>query len=184
MSNELWWAIMRASGLTSWFFLTLTLVWGAIVSGRLVGRNGARRWLLDLHPYLGSIGLATLVLHIVGAVADTYVKIDAVDAFVPFTSGWNAWGVGLGVLAMWLLVTVEVTSLLRRRLARRTWHGIHLASYGMAWLVTLHAAFTGTDLKNPAVAWAAFGLVVAASVVGVRRALRGGERSNPATSVA
>ncbi len=172
MSNETWWYLTRAAGLTAWVFLTLTLVWGALISGRLVPTGRPRRWVNDLHPFLGGLGLAALVLHVIGAVADTTVGIGWIDAVVPFISPWNPFAIALGVLAVWCLVAVEVTSLLKRHLRRRTWHGIHLVSYAMAWLVTLHAAFAGTDVGRPVVAWTALGLVTVATVVGVVRALR------------
>lgn len=170
MSNTFWWDITRSAGLTAWVFLTLTVVWGALVSGRLV-KPQARRWLLDLHPYLGSLGLGALVLHIVGAIADSTVHLRWLDAVVPMSSGWKPLGVTLGVVALWLLVVVEVTSLLRRKLGRRTWKRIHLLSYAMAWLVTLHAAAVGTDLRNRTVSWLALLMVMAATGISVRRAL-------------
>jgi len=180
MTNSTWWYLTRASGLTAWVFLTLTVLWGAIASGRLVQRRGARRWLLDLHPYLGGIGLGALVLHVVGAVADTFVQLRWIDIVVPFTSGWNRTGVSLGVVALWSLLAVEATSIARRRLSRPTWRRFHLLSYVMAWTVCLHAATTGTDLRNPVVAWGALALVAATTGVVTGRALAPTSSAAPA----
>lgn len=170
MSNEMWWYLMRAAGLTAWVALTATLVLGAVVSGHMTDRRGARRWILDLHPYLGGVGLAALGLHIVAAVADSSVDIGWIAAVVPGASGWNPAAIALGVLGVWLLVAVEVTSLARRALSRRTWHGIHLLSYGAAWLMALHAAFAGTDVRNPIVAGLGLVLVSSATIVAMLRA--------------
>ncbi len=150
MSNTTWWYVMRAAGLTSWFFLTLTLMWGTIASGRLLPNAKARRWVVDLHPFLGAVGLGALALHIVAAVADTYVGLTWVDTVVPFTAGWHPWGIAAGVVALWMLVVVQVTSLLRRQLGKATWHRIHLVSYAMAWITGLHAVMNGSDLGNRA----------------------------------
>jgi DMSO/TMAO reductase YedYZ heme-binding membrane subunit len=54
----------------------------------------------------------------------------------------------LGVVALWMLVAVELTSLAVRRLPRKLWRAIHLTSYGVFWLASLHAAFAGTDATN------------------------------------
>ncbi|MEZ5143831.1 MAG: hypothetical protein R2726_15130 [Acidimicrobiales bacterium] len=175
MSNEMWWYLMRAAGLTAWVALTATLVLGAVVSGHMTERRGARRWILDLHPYLAGVGLAALGLHIVAAVADSYVDIGWLDVLVPGTAGWNPVAIALGVLGIWVLAAVEITSLARRHLSRRTWHGIHLLSYAAAWLMALHAAVAGTDLRNPVVAAGGLLLVGAATVVGMRRAWGGRE---------
>jgi DMSO/TMAO reductase YedYZ heme-binding membrane subunit len=186
MTNSMWWYLTRASALTAWAFLTLTLVWGTLVSTRLVQRARARRWLLDLHPYLGTIGLAALVLHIVSAVADTQSHLNWIDTVVPFTSGWGRTGIALGVVALWILLSVEVTSLVRRRLARRTWRGIHLTSYVAAWAMAVHAVMTGTDIRYPVVAWGSLILVAVTTAVTLRRALRVGvvpERAAPASGL-
>lgn len=169
MSNTAWWYLTRASGLTAWVFLTLTLVWGALSAGRMVAGKGARRWLDDLHPYLATIGLVTLILHVVGAVADSTVGLTWLDTVLPFTAAWNPVGIAAGVLALWLLVAVEATSLLRRHLARTTWRQIHLLSYAGAIMATMHAILAGTDLRTPVVAAAGFAAVVAAAAISIRR---------------
>lgn len=171
MSDTTWWYLARSSGLVSWVLLTLTLLAGTLVSGRMTDRRGARRWLLDLHPFLAGLGLAAMVLHLVAAVADTTIGLGWIDTVAPFTSAWNPLGITFGVLAVWALAAVEVTSLARRHLSRRTWRGVHLFSYLAAWTLTLHAALSGTDLRNPLVAGLALGIVTVTTVVTVRRAL-------------
>jgi DMSO/TMAO reductase YedYZ heme-binding membrane subunit len=64
---------------------------------------------------------------------------------VPYATDWKPGAVALGILAMWLLVAVELTSLAMRRLPRRIWRGVHLTSYLAFLLGSLHAAFAGTD---------------------------------------
>ena len=172
MSNTMWWYVMRSAGLTSWLFLTLALMWGTVASGRLAPTTRARRWILDLHPFLGAIGLGALALHIVAAVADTWVGLDWVDTVVPFTAGWHPWGIAFGVVALWMLVVVQVTSLMRRRLGQVTWHRIHLVSYAMAWITGLHAVMNGSDLGNPAIAWSALALMMAATGLALWRLWR------------
>ncbi len=48
------------------------------------------------------------------------------DALIPFASNWRPAAVVGGVVGLYLLVAVEVTSLLMRKLPRRWWHRIHL----------------------------------------------------------
>ena len=106
------------------------------------------------------------------AVADTYGRASTwVDTVVPFTAGWHPWGIAAGVVALWMLVVVQVTSLLRRQLGKTTWHRIHLVSYAMAWITGLHAVMNGSDLGNRLVAWSAVGLMVAATGLALWRLL-------------
>ena len=66
---------------------------------------------------------------------------------VPFASAWKPIPVALGIVAMYVLVTVEVTSLLQRHLPRTAWRQIHVASYGLFGFATLHALTAGTDVR-------------------------------------
>ena len=64
--------------------------------------------------------------------------------------------------AFLLLLVIEVTSLFMRRLPRKVWHGIHLTSYLVFWLVAVHGATAGTDAGNRAYTW---GSILAIAVV-------------------
>ena len=46
---------------------------------------------------------------------------------------------------MYLLVAIEITSLLMKHMSRRVWHGIHLSSYVLFPLATVHGIMVGTD---------------------------------------
>ena len=151
MTNTMWWYLTRSAGLVAWVFLVLTVLWGTLVAGRLTAAGRTRRWLVDLHPYLGGLGLAALGLHVTAAVMDTTVGMEWVNVIVPFTSSWRPSAVAWGVLAVWCLIAVEVTSMARRHLGRKTWRRVHFLSYGAAGLMTLHAVTAGTDAANPVV---------------------------------
>ncbi|MGE3328419.1 MAG: hypothetical protein AB7N61_23750 [Acidimicrobiia bacterium] len=182
MSHETIWYITRSSAMTAWFFLTLTVVWGSFISGRFVRRKGAQRYLNDLHPYLGALGLTALVIHLVTAVTNSYVGLNWVSAIVPFAASWRPGGITAGVAALWLLVAVEGTSLARRRMKRQTWHRIHLGAYAMAWITALHAVMVGTDLQNPVVAWGALALVAASTGVAAARSFQADRHGNTVTA--
>ena len=60
-------------------------------------------------------------------------------------SSWRPGAVALGVVAVWALVAVEITSLMMKRLPRRFWRAVHLTSYATFWLASVHGALAGTD---------------------------------------
>jgi DMSO/TMAO reductase YedYZ heme-binding membrane subunit len=163
----MWWYLTRSAGLVAWVFLVLTVLWGTLVAGRLTAAGRTRRWLVDLHPYLGGLGLAALGLHVTAAVMDSTVGMKWINVVVPFTSSWRPGAVALGVLAGWCLIAVELTSMARRRLGRKTWRRVHFLSYAAAGLMTLHAVTAGTDATNPVVE----GLLLAGTCVGAVVAL-------------
>jgi sulfoxide reductase heme-binding subunit YedZ len=147
MRSQAWWDAARASGIVSWALLTLAVIMGLQLSTRLV-RRPAPAWVLDVHRFLGGIAVVFLGVHILGLVADTYVGFGPVDVLVPFATPYQSGAVALGVVAMYLMLAVEITSLLMKRMSRRVWHGIHFASYVLFPVATLHALVVGSDRHN------------------------------------
>jgi sulfoxide reductase heme-binding subunit YedZ len=145
MSPQFWWYVARASGIVAWIMLTATVVWGVLVSTKAFPKQRHPQWLLALHRWLAGLSVVFLAVHLLALVADTYVTFDLADLTVPFAADWKTGAVALGVVAMWMLVAVQLTSLVMRRLPRRVWRAVHLFSYAAFWLTSLHAAFAGTD---------------------------------------
>jgi LPXTG-motif cell wall-anchored protein len=154
VSNETWWYIARSSGFIAWAAAVGSLLFGMALSTRALGRKPRGPWLLDVHRYLGAVAVAFVGLHLVALIADNFVHFSVVDLLVPFATRYHTTAVAWGVLAFWLLVAVEVSSLVMHRLPRKTWYGIHLTSYVIAVAATMHALYTGTDTSNPVFRWA------------------------------
>ena len=55
----------------------------------------------------------------------------------------------MGIAAAYLLVAVEITSLLMRRVRNGLWHAVHLFSYVVFVAVTVHAFLAGADADEP-----------------------------------
>lgn len=171
MSNTAWWYVARGTGLVAWGFLMATVVTGTLAAGRMVKRKGATRWLSDVHPWLSMLSVLLVALHIVAIVADHKVGFGVIDAVVPFTSRWRPLAIAWGVIGVWLIGAITTTSLARRWMPRRTWHRVHLLSYGLAVTATLHALGSGTDLANLVVSRTAGGLSLLILAVAARRGL-------------
>jgi DMSO/TMAO reductase YedYZ heme-binding membrane subunit len=63
-------------------------------------------------------------------------------------STWKPGAVTLGVVAFYLLIVVEATSLVMQRLPRRLWHAVHLSSYLVFVAGSAHLLWAGTDANN------------------------------------
>ena len=148
MSPQFWWYLTRASGIVAWLMLTATVVWGVLLSTRAFPNQRRPAWLLALHRWLAGLTMSFLAIHLGALVADSYVSFDVADLTIPYASDWKPGAVALGVLSMWLLVAVQLTSLAMKRLPRPVWRGIHLTSYVAFWTTSMHAAFAGTDTSS------------------------------------
>ena len=162
LNTQLSWYATRASGLIAWSVVTLSILWGLALSTRLIRRKGVPAWLLDLHKFLGTLSVVFVAVHLLALWADTYVYFGPRELFVPFTSGWRPGAVAWGIAATYLLVAIQLTSWMMKRLPRRVWHSVHLLSIPMFVFATVHGFTSGADNRNLAVQWVALtgGLLV------------------------
>jgi predicted ferric reductase len=172
MSEQFWWYLSRASGIVAWVLLVASVIWGVLLVTRAMpdDRPG---WLLELHRWLAGLAVTATGLHLLGLVADNFVRFTAADLLVPFASSWKTGPVAIGIVAFYLIVLVQVSSLLRRRLPRRVWRGIHFTSYASVWLVSVHAGLAGTDRVNRLYQFVALLLTTSATAALVIRLLHG-----------
>jgi DMSO/TMAO reductase YedYZ heme-binding membrane subunit len=171
MSEQFWWYVARASGMVAAVVLILTLIWGLLITTKLIDRRGLPAWLTDLHRYLGGLSVVFIAVHMVALVFDNYLVFSWSDLFVPFASSWKAGPVAWGIGAFWGLVIVEGSSLLQRRMKRSVWRGLHFLSYPVALMTALHAVQAGTDAANVVFRAVSIGLIGVLSALTVFRIL-------------
>ena len=145
MVAEFWWFVTRASGIVAWLMLTASVIWGVLLSTKAFPETRRPAWLHDLHRWLGGLTMSFVAIHVSALVADDYTHFGLADIAVPFATSWKSGAVALGIVAGWLLVAVEVTSLAMKHVPRKAWRAIHLTSYITFWLTSLHGAFAGSD---------------------------------------
>ncbi len=148
MNPQVWWYVARASGIVAWLLLTSVVLAGILTPAKLSDRQRPA-WSIDLHRWLATLTIGFLTLHLVALVADDYVEFTLADLAIPYATDWKPFPVALGILATWLLLVVQVTSLIMRRLPRRVWRGIHLTSYLVFLLASFHGTLAGTDATHP-----------------------------------
>ncbi len=176
-SSQIWWHVSRAAGIVAWALSGAAVLWGLALSTRALGGRPRAPWLLDLHRFLGGLTILFVGFHLVGLWADSYVTFGARELFVPMASSWKPGAVTVGVLAFYGLLAVELTSLMKARLPKRFWHGVHLTSYAIFLASTVHMLWAGTD-ANPALRWAAVIAVSAAVFFLVYRIIGPGRRAS------
>lgn len=141
------WYVARASGIVAWALILLTIVWGLLLATKVLGRKPGPAWLLSLHRYLGALAVAFVGVHVGAILLDSYTNFGVTDVLVPFTGSWHPLAVAWGIVGMYLLAAIEITSLLRHKLSNRAWHAVHLLSYFLFATTTVHMLTAGTDAK-------------------------------------
>ena len=150
MNSQMFWFAARASGIVAWALAASSVIWGLAFSTQLLGRRPRPAWLFDLHRFLGGLALAFTGVHVLAVLADSYVHFSLLNVLVPFTSDWHPLAVAWGILGLYLLLAVELTSLARTRLPRRLWRRVHYASFVVFAATTVHGLSAGTDARSPA----------------------------------
>jgi predicted ferric reductase len=155
ITNQLPWYVARAGGLIAWAACTASIVWGLLLSTRLVRRRGVPAWLLDLHRFLGVLALVFTAVHLSGLWFDSYVHFGPRELLVPMATTWRPGAVAWGIAGLYLLLAIQVSSWLMRRMPRRVWHTIHLSSFALFIVATVHGVTAGADAHNLLVDWLA-----------------------------
>jgi DMSO/TMAO reductase YedYZ heme-binding membrane subunit len=142
------WDVARAGGLVAWGLATASVVWGLALSTRLARRRPWPAWLLDLHRFLGALAVIFTGVHVGAILVDSYTNFGLADVLVPFSASWHPAAVAWGIVAFYLMLAVELTSLARGRIGRRWWRRIHFGSFALFAFATVHAVMAGTDMTT------------------------------------
>jgi methionine sulfoxide reductase heme-binding subunit len=165
-TTALWYA-SRATGVVALLLMTAVVLLGLMVTrqGRLPGLPGFA--VTGLHRNLSLVAVVFVGLHVLTAVADSYVNIPLTATVVPLASPYERVWIGLGAVSLDITIAVIVTSLVRRHLSRGLWRGVHLLAY-LSWPVAwLHSIASSRDMLHSwlLVISAGCALVVVAGVV-------------------
>lgn len=147
-SSTAFWYASRATGVVAIVLLTAVVVLGVGVS-RQQRLPGLPRFAgLHLHRYLSLLAVGFVAVHVLTAVADSYVSIRLAALIIPFISAYKPIWLGLGAVALDLIAALIVTSLLRHRIGRRAWRSVHWLAY-LSWPVALaHSIGASRDLRS------------------------------------
>ncbi|WP_244190658.1 ferric reductase [Streptomyces caeruleatus] len=99
---------------------------------------------------------------------------------VPFVSDYQPRWLGLGTVALDLMLAVLVTSLLRERLGHRAWRAVHWLAYASWPLALIHGVGIGTDTGTDWMTWltvACVAAVVTASGLRLAHSARAARRT-------
>jgi len=150
--NSWWWYLARSTGIVATVLAAAALIWGFFFSARATGKRLRPAWWLDLHNWLGGLAFAFTVVHVLAVFADSDLGMGVKQIFVPGASATQTWAMTFGVIAMYLVAVVSLSSIqrVRRAMPRKVWHAVHLLSVPMVVLAVLHGYQSGSDALTSA----------------------------------
>ena len=145
MNDKVLWYATRSAGIVAWVLLAISVLWGLALSTKVLGKRPRPNWLLDVHRFLGGLAVVFTAVHVSAIVLDSFVSFSVFNVLVPFTGTWHPGAVAWGIVAMYALAAVEITSLLRTRISKQAWRATHYLSFPLFVVATMHVLTAGTD---------------------------------------
>jgi sulfoxide reductase heme-binding subunit YedZ len=142
------WYLSRGSGAVSLILLSAAVVLGIVDERRWRSTRWPRFALHGLHRWVSLFAVAFLAVHILSGVLDSFAPIRLLDAVLPFAGTYRPLWLGFGTLAFDLLLTVAITSLLKRQIGQRAWRAVHWLSYAAWPVAVVHGLGTGSDVRG------------------------------------
>ncbi len=146
-SSQVTWFIARGSGAVTLVLLTVSLVLGVPTLLSWGSQRVPRMVVQLLHRNISLLVIVFLVIHIAASVFDRFVTIGWIEAVVPFVGSYRPVWMGLGAIAVDLLLALIISSLLRGVIGYRTWKLIHWTAYACWPIALVHGLGTGTDTR-------------------------------------
>jgi sulfoxide reductase heme-binding subunit YedZ len=160
--DRLPWYVTRISALLAYLALAASVVYGLLLSTRILDRIAHRAVSFTLHQDLASIGLALALVHGAVLMIDRSVPFSPLEVVVPFMGPYRPLWVGIGQIAMGLTIVVLVSFYVRKRIGQKTWRRVHYLSFLAFVAATVHGLMAGTDSQST---WALAGYILATSIV-------------------
>jgi sulfoxide reductase heme-binding subunit YedZ len=183
MTSDALWYLARGSGAVALMMLTVVVALGI---GTRSGRSFAglpRLVVASVHRSAALLAVVFLVVHVTTLMFDPYAQLKLVNIVLPFTSSYRPFWVGLGTLALDLMIAIVTTSLLRERIGLRIWKAVHWFAYAMWPVALVHGIGSGSDRSTIWMLAIDAVCVLTVIVVAVSTHPALGEPGRPVTSV-
>ena len=137
--------ILRAAGIGAYLMLFASVAFGLVATSAPFDKRFAKQSAISIHQFLSTVGLVLLAVHIGGLSLDAFVHFGPREILMPGASTYRPVAVALGVIAMYAMVLVLVSSWMRRHYSAKLWRRFHLAAGPAFVLSMLHGIFAGAD---------------------------------------
>jgi len=149
--DKLAWYGIRLFGMLSYLALTLSVLYGLMLSTGLLDAIAHRVVSFTLHQDLAAIGLSLAFVHGALLTIDSTMPMSPVALLVPFDTAYRPIWVGAGQIALYLMAITYFSFSVRRRIGQRGWRLLHYTTILAFIGASAHGVMSGTD--TPA-AWA------------------------------
>ena len=160
--DRLPWYATRVTGLLAYLALTGSVVYGLLLSTKILDAIAHRTVSFTLHQDLASIGLGLAGVHAALLTLDRSVPFSPAEILIPFSGPYRPVWVGLGQVALGLSLVIVISFYVRRRIGQKTWRKLHYLSFVAFIGASAHGLMSGSDTQTK---WAFWGYLLAVAAV-------------------
>jgi predicted ferric reductase len=139
------WYVTRITALLAYLALTGSVVYGLLLSTKVLDRIAHRAVSFTLHQDLSSIGLALALVHAAVLMLDRSVPYSPLEVVVPFSGPYRPIWVGVGQVTLGLTLVVLLSFYVRKRIGQPNWRRLHYLSFVAFFGATAHGLMAGSD---------------------------------------
>jgi predicted ferric reductase len=144
-STSLPWVASRLLGFLAYVALSGSVVYGLLLSTKLLDAIAHRPISFTLHKDLAAFGLALAAIHGALLGLDRTVPSSLAQLVVPFATSYRPVWVGVGQISLYLMTVVVASFYARQRIGQRTWRLLHYVTFLSFAGATMHGLLAGTD---------------------------------------
>jgi hypothetical protein len=159
--SSLPWLAERLAGFLAYLALTGSVVYGLLLSTKILDAIAHRPITFSLHQDLASSGLGLAGVHGTLLALDKTVPFSLPQIAVPGLAPYAPLAVAVGQLAFYLMTAVIASFYARRAIGQRAWRRLHYLTFPAFVGATAHGLTAGTDSGSAWAWWTHVGASVA-----------------------
>jgi predicted ferric reductase len=160
--DRLPWYTTRITALLAYLALSGSVIYGLLLSTKVLDRVSHRAISYTLHQDLAGIGVALALVHAAVLMIDRSMPFTPAEVIIPFAAPYRPLWTGIGQLAMGVGLLVLLSFYVRTRIGQRSWRLVHYLGFVTFIGATVHGLMAGSDTSAD---WVYLGYVTISTVV-------------------
>jgi sulfoxide reductase heme-binding subunit YedZ len=140
-----WWLASRASGIVALALISLSVMLGLAMAGRVSRDPRLRRTMIAVHEHAALAALIAIAVHAITLLGDKWLDPGVAGILVPFRMDHAPFYTGLGIIGAYLAAALGLSFYFRRRIGARRWRSLHRATILVYVLAVVHTLGAGSD---------------------------------------
>lgn len=166
---QLPWLFERLFAWMAYLAMGAAVVWGLLLSSRMLDRVAHRPVTLRLHQDLSVVALGLAAVHGALLAADATMPFSVVQIVLPGAAPHAPLAVGAGQASLYVMALVALAYRARGRIGPRAWRAVHALTPAAFAGATVHGIAAGTDSGTAWAQWVYLASLTAVAFLAVYR---------------